>query len=148
MSNLTTSTAFPIFRCCWSLSLTHTFHIMVSADILVDSRRSFSYAAAVMSMGQMYHYGGHHALVPDTVQPFPFLINITRVTLFAQVGMNAHGKKKANGKGGSCAAVGCLSCLIKSAQLLCCHQRHHRRCHHRRCHHRRHRTHDMSHYTI
>jgi hypothetical protein len=53
------------------LPLTDSFHIMVSADILVDSMSSFSYAAAVLTLGQVYHHGGFHALVPGHLQPFP-----------------------------------------------------------------------------
>ena len=53
------------------LPLADSFHIMVSADILVDSMSSFSYAAAVLTLGQVYHHGGYHGLVPGHLQPFP-----------------------------------------------------------------------------
>jgi hypothetical protein len=47
------------------------FHVMVSADILVDSMSSFSYAAAVLTLGEVYHHGGHHGHVPGHLRPFP-----------------------------------------------------------------------------
>ena len=52
------------------LPLTDAFHVMVSADILVDSMSSFSYAAAVLTLGQVYHHDGHHGLVPGHLQLF------------------------------------------------------------------------------
>jgi len=46
------------------LPLEDAFHVMVSADILVDSISSFSYSAAVLSLGEVYHNTGAHATVP------------------------------------------------------------------------------------
>lgn len=59
------------------LPLTHSFHVMVSADILVDSQSSLSYAAAVLSLGEVYHFGGHHALVPGNALSFPFVFKMS-----------------------------------------------------------------------
>ena len=52
------------------LPLMDAFHVMVSADILVDSMSSFSFSAAVLTLGEVYHHGGHHGLVPGHLRPF------------------------------------------------------------------------------
>ncbi len=55
------------------LPLMDAFHVMVSADILVDSMSSFSYAAAVLTLGEVYHHGGHHSLVPGHLLLSPIM---------------------------------------------------------------------------
>jgi hypothetical protein len=55
------------------LPLMDTFHVMVSADILVDSMSSFSYSAALLTLGEVYHHSFGHSSLPGLPQPFPVL---------------------------------------------------------------------------
>jgi hypothetical protein len=48
------------------LPIQEAFHAIVSADVVIDSPSSFSFAAALLSYGQVWHHTFWHTAPPDT----------------------------------------------------------------------------------